>query len=153
MPRRDDRVAKTPAAAAPRGGERAAKTRATSAPRRSDRVAITRTVSGQIEAPATKYERIYAVVTRIPRGRIATYGQVAVLAGLPGHARMVGYALHSTPANKRLPWHRVIGASGRVSLPRESGGALQEALLRKERVFIADDGRVDLDRYQWRPRA
>ena len=69
------------------------------------------------------YARIYAVIRRIPRGRVATYGQVAELAGLPGHARQVGYALHALPAATAVPWHRVINAAGGVSL-RSSPGAL-----------------------------
>ena len=60
-------------------------------------------------------ERIYAIVRRIPRGRIASYGQVARLAGLPGHARQVGYALHALPEDSGIPWHRVINARGRTS--------------------------------------
>ena len=67
------------------------------------------------------YSRIYAVVRRIPRGRLATYGQVARLAGLGGHARQVGYALHALTDESRVPWHRVINAQGRVS-PRSTPG-------------------------------
>ena len=59
--------------------------------------------------------RIYAVVRRIPRGTVATYGQVAERAGYPGHARQVGYALHALPPGTTVPWHRVINASGEVS--------------------------------------
>ena len=59
--------------------------------------------------------RIYAVVSRIPRGRVATYGQIARLAGIPGQARLVGYALHALPADKSLPWQRVVNALGAIS--------------------------------------
>ena len=99
------------------------------------------------------YERIYAVVRRIPRGRVATYGQVAELAGLGGHARQVGYALHKTPDGRALPWHRVVNAAGRVS-PRADPGAdhLQRHLLESEGVHFDDQGRLDLERHRWRPR-
>ena len=67
------------------------------------------------------YQRIYDVVRRIPAGRVATYGQVAALAGLPGHARQVGYALHALEDHSGVPWQRVINAGGRVS-PRSVPG-------------------------------
>ncbi len=103
------------------------------------------------KAQARRWERIYAVVRRIPKGRVATYGQVAALAGLPRHARQVGYALHVLHEGSDVPWHRVINAKGEVS-PRATPGweRAQLALLRRERV-IGADGRVDLDRYRWEP--
>jgi methylated-DNA-protein-cysteine methyltransferase-like protein len=98
-----------------------------------------------------RWERIYDVVRRIPKGRVATYGQVASLAGLPRHARQVGYALHVLPANTDVPWHRVINARGEVSARSTPGSdELQLALLRRERV-LGRDGRVDLARFQWEP--
>ena len=101
----------------------------------------------------TSYERFYAVVKRIPRGRVATYGQVATLAGLPGHARQVGYALHATPPNVRIPWHRVVNAKGEISLRAGAGGGdLQTALLREECVAFDERGRIDLSRFRWSPR-
>src|SRR5436853_7228935 len=66
--------------------------------------------------PSTTHDRIYAVVRRIPRGRVATYGGVARLAGLPGQARLVGYALHALRTGSVLPWHRVTNARGHGSL-------------------------------------
>ena len=82
---------------------------------------------------------------------MATYGQVASLAGLPRHARQVGYALHVLPENTDVPWHRVINARGEVSARSSAGwDRLQLALLRRERV-VGRDGRVDLDRFQWEP--
>jgi methylated-DNA-protein-cysteine methyltransferase related protein len=99
------------------------------------------------------YVRIYAVVRRIPRGRVATYGQVAALADLPGHARQVGYALHALPEASGVPWHRVLNAQGRVSLRATPGwDGLQRALLEREGVAFDTSGRTDLSRYQWRPR-
>ena len=60
--------------------------------------------------------RVYAAVSRIPRGRVATYGQIAALVGLHGHARQVGYALHSLPDGSPVPWHRVVYARGEIIL-------------------------------------
>jgi methylated-DNA-protein-cysteine methyltransferase-like protein len=95
---------------------------------------------------------ILAAVARIPRGKVATYGQIAFLAGFPGHARQVGYALHALPEGSNLPWHRVIGASGRISFRRESlEWSLQRALLEAEGVQVDDSGRIALARFQWRP--
>lgn len=104
---------------------------------------------------AGNYARIYAVVRRIPRGRVATYGQIARLAGLPGHARQVGYAMAALKAGVRVPWHRVINAQGRVS-PRRAGpgaGVRQRQLLEREGVEFAPSGAVSLSRYGWEPRA
>jgi methylated-DNA-protein-cysteine methyltransferase-like protein len=99
------------------------------------------------------YERIYAVVRRVPRGRVATYGQVAALAGLPGHARQVGYALHALAKGTRLPWHRVINAKGEVSRRRRPGEELsQRMLLEREGVRFDARGRVALARVGWTPR-
>ena len=90
---------------------------------------------------------------RIPRGRVATYRQVAELAGLGRHARLVGYVL-SALGGGRLPWHRVINARGEVS-PRACPVAEDEqrARLEAEGVVFDARGRVDLGRYRWRPRA
>ena|SRR2546425_7783842 len=105
-------------------------------------------------ARSDPYRRIYAVVRRIPRGRIATYGQIAQLAGLGGHARQVGYALHALDAGDRLPWHRVLNAQGRASPRAEPGGdRVQRALLEREGVRFDAAGRADLARFGWRPRA
>ena len=103
--------------------------------------------------PDSRYNRIYAVVRRIPRGRVATYGQVARLAGLPGHARQVGYALHAMATERHVPWHRVINARGEVS-PRSDPGsdAAQREFLEHEGVVFDRSGRIDLARFQWRPR-
>lgn len=99
------------------------------------------------------YQRIHGIVRRIPRGRVATYGQVAELAGMPGRARQVGYALHALPANSAVPWHRVLNARGMVSLPPGSRSALeQRLLLEQEGVHFDQRGQVSLTRYRWRPR-
>lgn len=99
------------------------------------------------------YRRIYAVVRRIPRGRVATYGQVASLAGLAGHARQVGYALHALAKGTALPWHRVINAKGEVSRRRRPGEELsQRMLLEREGVRFDGRGRVALARLRWSPK-
>ena len=98
---------------------------------------------------STSYERIYAVVRRIPEGRVATYGQVAAMAGLPGHARQVGYALHALDDDS-VPWQRVINAQGRVSPRAEPGWeGFQRHLLESEGVVFSERGVVDLKRYRW----
>lgn len=97
-------------------------------------------------------ERIREVVARIPSGRVATYGQVARLAGLPRRARMVGRALRGAPAGVRLPWHRVVNAAGYSSLPEGSEArSAQLERLRREGVQIAPDGRVALEESRWEP--
>jgi methylated-DNA-protein-cysteine methyltransferase related protein len=102
-------------------------------------------------AGSDSYARIYAVVRRIPRGRVATYGQVAELAGLSGHARQVGYALHALPSATALPWHRVINAAGGVSLRSSPGVELtQRQLLEAEGVEFDLRGRVRLAKVQWK---
>jgi methylated-DNA-protein-cysteine methyltransferase-like protein len=99
------------------------------------------------------WERIYAVVRRLPRGRGATYGQVAQLAGLPGQARQVGYALHALSEGDGVPWHRVINARGRVSARAAPGwDGAQRRLLTREGVAFDETGRTDLRRFQWKPR-
>jgi methylated-DNA-protein-cysteine methyltransferase-like protein len=99
------------------------------------------------------YARFYAVVRRIPPGRVATYGQIASLAGRPVAARQVGYALAALPAGTDVPWHRVINARGEVSARRGGGPfeRIQADLLRAEGVLPADRSRVDLTRYRWDP--
>jgi methylated-DNA-protein-cysteine methyltransferase-like protein len=96
------------------------------------------------------HARIFAVVRKIPSGRVATYGQIARLAGLGNHARLVGYALHALPAGSRVPWHRVLNARGRISLQGEAARG-QLRLLRREGVRPAANLAIDLMRYQWRP--
>lgn len=101
---------------------------------------------------ADSYARIYEVIARIPPGRVATYGQVAALAGLSGHARQVGYALHATPEGLDLPWHRVINAKGEVSPRAEPGPeGYQRHLLEEEGIVFNANGRLDLERYGWDP--
>jgi methylated-DNA-protein-cysteine methyltransferase related protein len=90
------------------------------------------------QAGPSTYDRIYATVRRIPRGRVASYGQVATLAGLPGRARQVGYALAALRSSTAVPWHRV--------------GLSQRLLLEREGVPFTADGRIPLERVGWKPR-
>ena len=93
------------------------------------------------------------MVRRIPRGRVATYGQIASLAGIPGHARRVGYALFSLSSATALPWQRVVNAKGGISLDPTNGGLTQRLLLEREGILFDARGRISLPRYQWRPRS
>lgn len=100
-------------------------------------------------AEPTPRERIWQVVSMIPPGRVATYGQIAELAGLPRRARMVGQVLARLPAGSRLPWFRVVGADGRIRFPIGSAAyARQRALLERDGVNLCG-ARVDLAAYRW----
>lgn len=100
-----------------------------------------------------RLRRIHAVVDSIPRGSVATYGQVAREAGLPRHARLVGRALGNLPQGTELPWHRVVNARGEISTRTcDSGGErTQLARLKREGVEPNERGRIDLARFGWRP--
>lgn len=100
----------------------------------------------------SSYERIYAVVRKIPRGRVTTYGTVARLAGLPGQARLVGYALSALKTGTSVPWHRVVNAQGALSLERvrSASGLTQRMRLEQEGVRVNAAGRVSLEQYGWR---
>ena len=98
----------------------------------------------------SSYERIYEAVRGIPRGRVAAYGEVARLAGLPNAARQVGYALHALRDPTDVPWQRVVNARGEIS-PRASGFHLpQRRLLEREGVRFDARGRIDLAAFGWR---
>lgn len=89
------------------------------------------------------------MIAAIPIGKVATYGQIARLAGKPWGARQVSWILHSQSGKYRLPWQRVIGAGGRISLPPGSGFFEQRRLLRQEGVNVDDRGRIDLNKFRW----
>ena len=96
----------------------------------------------------TVFETIYEVVKTIPKGKVATYGQVAMLAGNPRWARVVGYALHVNPQPGVIPCHRVVNREGRVAPAFAFGGEdVQRQLLEAEGVTFEADGRVDLGKY------
>lgn len=99
----------------------------------------------------SSHRAILAVVRRIPRGRVATYGQVAELAGYPGQPRLAGYALRH--AGSDIPWHRVVNARGTISRRADPDSVpLQQALLEAEGLEFDHRGRLRLDRCRWRPR-
>ena len=104
---------------------------------------------------SSSYPRIYPVVRRIPRGRVATYGQVAKLARVPGQARLVGYAMFALPRTTTVPWHRVINAQGRISVRGDGGGAAlrQRILLEREGVKFDARDHVSLKAFGWKPRS
>jgi methylated-DNA-protein-cysteine methyltransferase-like protein len=95
---------------------------------------------------------VWKLVRKIPRGRVASYGQLATMLGKPRKARHVGYALHRTPDEMVLPWHRVINAQGKISFSAESQAyLLQKAMLEAEEITFENGDRIDFDRYGWRP--
>jgi methylated-DNA-protein-cysteine methyltransferase-like protein len=94
-------------------------------------------------------EAILLALHQIPTGRVVAYGQLARLAGLPGAARLVGHVLRELPEASRLPWHRVVNAQGKISLPPDSPGFIeQERRLRAEGVDCVN-GKLALKHYQW----
>ncbi|MDD2331883.1 MAG: MGMT family protein [Candidatus Cloacimonetes bacterium] len=97
----------------------------------------------------TDTEIIISIIKQIPRGKISTYKDIALAAGLPNGARQVARILHSCSRKHHLPWHRVIGSGGKISLPESSGGAEQEALLLSEAVCVKTGGRIDLAKYRY----
>ena len=102
-------------------------------------------------SPQARREALYLALAQVPPGKVVSYGQLAALAGLGRAARWVGRTLSQLPAASALPWHRVIAADGRLSLPPGSpSGAEQRARLRAEGVLLAQD-RVDIRRHGWRP--
>lgn len=104
--------------------------------------------------PRDPAERIYRAIMRIPRGRVATYGQIARAAGLPRCPRLVGRVLAELPARSDLPWHRVVNASGRISRADPAGVARQRRRLEQEGVSFttrgkSGGGRIELVRFRW----
>ena len=94
-----------------------------------------------------KYELIWETVKQIPKGKVAAYGDVATLSGLPGQQRLVGYALHNLPRSSGVPWQRVVNSQGKISLPKKSGSyARQRKLLENEGVIFTKD-KVDLEKF------
>lgn len=96
------------------------------------------------------YERIWAAVRRIPKGRVATYGQVAAAAGFAKQPRLAGYALHGLPRGTSVPWHRVINAQGKVSFPPRSAPYREQRRRLEAEGVVFLGGRVKLARYGWK---
>ncbi len=96
------------------------------------------------------FQRVYDIVARIPYGRVATYGQIALYLGHPRAARTVGWALHALSEGAKIPWHRVINAKGRISTSCFTHSAeLQRAILEEEGVTFDEEGKVDFSLYRW----
>lgn len=96
------------------------------------------------------FEKIYDVVKRIPKGKVATYGQIALFAGNPHWSRVVGYALHVNPDPDGIPCFRVVNRFGKVSEAFAFGGENRQIeLLRNDGVEVSDDGYVDLSKFLW----
>lgn len=95
------------------------------------------------------YIKIWETVKKIPKGKVASYGQVANKAGLGNNARMVGYAMHCLPENSDIPWHRVINVQGRISLSEiDNSYQIQKMLLEKEGIKFVNE-RIDLNKFGW----
>lgn len=101
------------------------------------------------DSGSTLYKKFYAVVRRIPRGKVATYGQVAALAGYPRHSRHVGFALAHLPTGSKLPWQRVVNSQGRISRRGLDGNDEWQRILLEEEGVEFREGRIDLRRFRW----
>jgi methylated-DNA-protein-cysteine methyltransferase related protein len=112
-------------------------------------MAATTVYTAGMASESTK--RICDIITRIPRGKVTSYGSVAALAGLPNGARQVVRILHSSAEKEALPWHRLLRKDGSIALPPGGGLELQRALLKEEGVEVSASGRVDLSRFGWTP--
>lgn len=104
-------------------------------------------------APETFHDRAVRLIQKIPKGKVATYGQIATLAGEPRGARQVVRILNSSWKKEKLPWHRMINRNGQISLPAGGGYELQKSLLEKEGVVFDHKDTIDLDKFLWKPRA
>ncbi|MDA3851103.1 MAG: MGMT family protein [Spirochaetaceae bacterium] len=91
------------------------------------------------------------IISSIPKGKVMSYGQIAILAGSPRGARQVVRLLHSSSDKYRLPWHRVINGQGKISLDLHSDGELQVQLLESEGIEIGLIGKIDINKYRWNP--
>lgn len=97
------------------------------------------------------FQKILSVVQTIPEGKVATYGQIARIAGIPKNARQVGYALHGVSEGTDIPWHRIINTKGQISFPVDSSNyAIQRALLEAEGIRFSLQSRISLKKYQWK---
>ena len=103
------------------------------------------------DTPTSFHDRVKVVIKKIPKGRVATYGQIAACAGNPRAARQVVRVLHSSSLKDKLPWHRVINREGRISLKPNLGYEIQKALLLKEGISFDKDDTIDLGRFLWQP--
>jgi methylated-DNA-protein-cysteine methyltransferase-like protein len=106
------------------------------------------------KAPArteTFTQRVIKAIKTVPRGKVATYGLIALVAGNPRGSRQVAWILHSVTEKEKLPWHRLINRQGKISLPKGAGYEMQKELLVEEGIAFDRDDRIDLDRFLWQP--
>lgn len=103
-----------------------------------------------MEQEKNSYQKIYEVVKQIPRGNVATYGQIAALAGNRRWARVVGYALHVNPDPEQIPCYRVVNREGRLSEAFVFGGINQQKILLEADGIVVENGVVNLEKYQWK---
>lgn len=103
------------------------------------------------EASRERGQRMRDVVMRIPRGCVASYGQVAALAGYPRHSRFVGRALGEADDRGEMPWHRVINSSGRIAFPRDSDSFLEQSQRLAQEGVTVIAGKIDMAKFGWRP--
>ena len=107
-----------------------------------------RRISG-LGRPSESFAMVWDVVAAVPKGKVSTYGDIARLCGLPGQARLVGYALHHLPDNMKIPWYRIINSEGKISFrPSSRYNRVQKNLLLKEGVKFNGD-RISLEKYRW----
>ncbi|QHS10798.1 MGMT family protein [Sinimarinibacterium sp. NLF-5-8] len=114
---------------------------------------MTAKTHGDPTATERAYHTIWDTIARVPKGCVATYGQIASLAGYPKRPRLTAQALRHVPDSHPVPWHRIINAQGKISIPPDDPGHYrQRELLQAEGVIFTKD-RVDLEQYRWRPRS
>jgi methylated-DNA-protein-cysteine methyltransferase-like protein len=99
--------------------------------------------------PTSSYQRIWDMVSQIPKGKVASYGDIARLSGFFGQARKVGYALHALPPGSSVPWHRVINSQGKISLPRSNRHHVKQKRLLENEGVVFKKGRVELKEFGW----
>ncbi|QBY05358.1 MGMT family protein [Thalassotalea sp. HSM 43] len=100
---------------------------------------------------ADNYQRIWQTVLAVPKGKVASYGQIADLAGLPGRARLVGKALGHAPKAMNVPWYRIINSQGKISLPKGSEGFERQKNLLIDEGVVVLNGRIKLKDFAWQP--
>ena len=97
------------------------------------------------------HQRVIEIIKKIPKGKVASYGQIAAMAGSPRAARQVVRALHTSSRKEKLPWHRVVNSKGQISLKKGFGYEEQKELLESEGVTFTLNGSIDFDYYLWEP--
>ena len=103
------------------------------------------------DAIQRRYRRIWSTIEDIPEGSVASYGQIAEVAGIPRGARQVGYALRHSPAGRDLPWHRVITASGRIAFPPGTAQFNEQSKRLIMEGVAVRNGKIDMKKFRWRP--